>query len=108
MNLLKTNVMVFNANYSVAREVQSFRFFGNVIKEVDNYKYLGIIFSNKVRIYADNIDYLKTKANRAIADIRTNISNILGGDKPYNLMIKLFAGFSLKCICIPACHRHVC
>ena len=90
VNLIKTNIMIFNKNCSIIREVDSFFFFNNKITEVDKYKYLGIIFTNANNLFAENIEYLRKKAIRAIGDIRTNISKITGANKPYNVMIKLF------------------
>ena len=90
VNLIKTNVMVFNESHSVIREVQNFLFFGNIIEECNKYKYLGTIFTNNNNTFAENITYLKNKAQRAIGDIRTNISKITGVNKPHGIMMKLF------------------
>ena len=60
----------------------------NLIEWVSSYKYLGIIFTNKKNIFDDNLTYLKNKAIRAIGDIRTNIRNIIGPNRPFNLMMK--------------------
>ena len=71
--------------------MKPFFFFDNEIMEVKSYKYLGIIFTNKNKnMFAENIINLKNKAIRAIGDIRTNIGNIVGANKPFNLLIKLF------------------
>ena len=90
VNLLKTNVMVFNTKYSALQEIKPLFLFNIEIDEVNEYKYLGIIFTNGNDIFAENITNLKNKATRAIGDIRTNISKIIGVNKPYDVMIKLF------------------
>ena len=90
VNLVKTNVMIFNKSHASTREVQDFLLFKNKIAEVDKYKYLGIIFTNSRNTFAENITYLRNKAQRAIGDIRTNIYKIIGVNKPYDLMMKLF------------------
>ena len=90
VNLLKTNIMVFNENYSVIHDVKPLFFFNRKIDEVNKYKYIGIFFTNGNDIFAENITHLKNKATRAIGDIRTNISKIMGVNKPYNIMMKLF------------------
>ena len=41
-------------------------------------------------IFDENYTYLKNKAQRAIGDIRTNIQKIIGPNKPFDLMTKLF------------------
>ena len=90
INFVKTGIMIFDEQYSVIREVKVFLFFGKEISTVDRYKYLGIIFTNKTNTFEENINHLRNKALRAIGDIRSNISKVLGFNKPYDVMIKLF------------------
>ena len=67
-----------------------FIFFNNIISEVIRYKYLGILFTNAPNLFKENITQLRNKASRAIGDIRSNISKIIGMNKPYDVMVKLF------------------
>ena len=82
--------MVFNDQHSVIRQTKTFFFFDNEITEALSYKYLGIIFTKNYNLFAENITHLRNKATRAIGDIRTNIRKIIGMNKPYDVLMKLF------------------
>ena len=90
VNLVKTKVLIYNKKYITTREYDNFVFNSNMVEETDRYKYLGTLFTNKSNHFHDNTDFIKTKALRAIGDIKTNLGKIVGTNKSYYLFAKLF------------------
>ena len=90
VNLIKTKIMIFNGKYITNREIIDFLFNGRKIEKTELYKFLGTLFTNHNDIFKENTDYIKNKALRAIADIRTNLGKIVGSNKPFDLYAKLF------------------
>jgi len=89
VNTSKTKVMIFGRG-----DDSVFTYNGSEIDNVDTYKYLGHVISNKTNIHQDMTEYLTTQANKAIfalkADARQNLGYI-----PPQLAIRMFDTYVL-------------
>ena len=90
INLLKTNIMVFNSQYQVIHVVKPFKINGEPIPETTKYKYLGTIISNSKKRYKENSTYIRDKAMRAMAGVCSNVRRAVGGELSIALHLKIF------------------
>ena len=65
-------------------------FDGNVIDECDNYKYLGVIFSNQPGCFKEHIQYMADKSLRAIITLDIYVRSAVGNELPMRLYFKIF------------------
>ena len=87
ININKTKIIVFNSRNC---KNKTFMINGKKVEIVDNYTYLGIVFTPSGK-FKKSIDVLITKANKAWHKIWCKF-NIWNGTPP-NLLLKLFTSF---------------
>ena len=90
LNTNKTRVTIFNKKYRVCQNIEKFTFDGNVIDECDNYKYLGVIFSNQPGRFKEHIRYVADKSLRAIITSDIYVRSAVGNELPMRLYFKIF------------------
>ena len=90
LNEEKTKFMTFNKKYEISNTVSTMTFNDKQIEEVDKYKYVGIVFSNKPDTYVDHYDYIKDKVMHSIYSLKSLLKQAAGNHMPYHLLIKLF------------------
>ena len=86
VSLLKTNVVIFSRK----KQTQIFKFNDQIIEIVNEYKYVGTIFSSKTTdVFKKNYGHLAEKTENAIFALRSFVKNSVGQLQP-NLSFKTF------------------
>ena len=89
LNVGKTKVMKFGVNTEV-----NFDYNGHVLENVNIFKYLGHVLTNKRNIHAKMTEYLATQAQKALFAIQGDTKETLGHISPL-LSIKMFDTYIL-------------
>ena len=89
VNLMKTNVCVFNRKASKLAKQPKFFYNGQEIDYCTKYKYLGIFFSNTKNMFKAAREYLAEQANKAVFAANKYVKESVGKLSP-KLRMKVF------------------
>ena len=90
VNLMKTNIMIFNKKYLVPDNSHDFHFNGSKIDETDHYNYVGTIFSNAPDRFGMDNKHKHDKALRAIFTAKRLARGAMGQHVPPRTFFRIF------------------